>query len=123
MPDSRTVDIPAERQRRITLTQSRVVPDPIRLARYLRAPEIGPTVLFFSGGSALRKTSRVLTEYTHNSVHLVTPFDSGGSSALLREAFGMLSVGDLHGYSGGLDLKAKLIAMERGAAPTQGQLL
>lgn len=95
MPDSRTVDIPAERQCRITLTQSRVVPDPIRLARYLRAPEIGPTVLFFSGGSALRKTSRVLTEYTHNSVHLITPFDSGGSSAKLREAFPMISVGDL----------------------------
>jgi O-6-methylguanine DNA methyltransferase len=32
------------------------------------------------------------------------------------------SKGDLHGYSGGLDLKAKLIAMERGAAPGQEQL-
>jgi CofD-related protein of GAK system len=52
-------------------------------------------VLFFSGGSALRKTSRVLTEYTHNSIHLITPFDSGGSSAKLRDAFPMISVGDL----------------------------
>jgi CofD-related protein of GAK system len=87
--------IPEERRRQITLTQTRKVPDPIRLARYLRAPEIGPTVLFFSGGSALRNTSRILTEYTHNSVHLITPFDSGGSSAKLRDAFPMISVGDL----------------------------
>jgi CofD-related protein of GAK system len=87
--------IPEERRRRISLTQSRRVPDPIRLARYSRAPEIGPTILFFSGGSALRKTSRVLTEYTHNSIHLITPFDSGGSSAKLRDAFPMISVGDL----------------------------
>jgi CofD-related protein of GAK system len=87
--------IPEERRRRISLTQSRRVPDPIRLARYSRAPEIGPTILFFSGGSALRKSSRVLTEYTHNSIHLITPFDSGGSSAKLRDAFPMISVGDL----------------------------
>ena len=37
----------------------------------------------------------MLPRYTHNSTHLITPFDSGGSSASLREAFGMLSVGDL----------------------------
>jgi CofD-related protein of GAK system len=84
-----------DRPRPITITQTRSVPDAIRLARYLRAPEIGPTVLFFSGGSALRHTSRTLTEYTHNSVHLITPFDSGGSSAKLRDAFPMISVGDL----------------------------
>jgi CofD-related protein of GAK system len=97
MPDSEPPipPIPEERRRRISLTQSRRVPDPIRLARYSRAPEIGPTILFFSGGSALRKTSRVLTEYTHNSIHLITPFDSGGSSAKLRDAFPMISVGDL----------------------------
>jgi len=87
--------VPEERRRRISLTQTRLVPDAIRLARYVRAPEIGPTVLFFSGGSALRHTSRTLTEYTHNSVHLITPFDSGGSSAKLRDAFPMISVGDL----------------------------
>jgi CofD-related protein of GAK system len=95
LPDPSIPPIPEERRRRITLCHSRRVPDPIRLARYSRAPEIGPTVLFFSGGSALRKTSRVLTEYTHNSVHLITPFDSGGSSAKLRDAFPMISVGDL----------------------------
>jgi CofD-related protein of GAK system len=87
--------IPPSERRRITLSQRRFVPDPIRLARYARAPELGPTVLFFSGGSALRRTSRALTDYTHNSVHLITPFDSGGSSAKLRDAFPMISVGDL----------------------------
>ena len=59
------------------------------------APESGPRILFLSGGSALRETSRVLKRYTHNSIHLITPFDSGGSSAALRQAFGMLGVGDL----------------------------
>lgn len=95
MPDNGHREFPPERQQRISLNQSRTVPDPIRLARYVRAPEIGPRVLFFSGGSALRNTSRVLTEYTHNSIHLITPFDSGGSSAKLRDAFPMISVGDL----------------------------
>ncbi|QGY41591.1 GAK system CofD-like protein [Pseudodesulfovibrio cashew] len=65
------------------------------LELYRRAPELGPRVLFFSGGTALRHTARALTEYTHNSIHLVTPFDSGGSSAVLRKAFGMPAVGDI----------------------------
>lgn len=67
----------------------------LRLARYRKAPELGPKILFFSGGSALKGFSEVLTDYTHNSIHLVTPFDSGGSSAELRRAFAMPAVGDL----------------------------
>ena len=43
-------------------------------------PALGPRLVFFTGGTALRGLSRSLTRYTHNSVHLVTPFDSGGSS-------------------------------------------
>ena len=58
-------------------------------------PGGGPRILFFSGGTALHDLSRELTNYTHNSAHLVTPFDSGGSSAKLRDAFDMLAVGDL----------------------------
>lgn len=57
--------------------------------------EKGPRILFFSGGSALRDLSRIFTEYTHNSVHVITTFDSGGSSATLRAAFDMPAVGDL----------------------------
>lgn len=43
----------------------------------------------------MRSLSQVLKHYTHNSIHLITPFDSGGSSAEIRKAFQMLSVGDL----------------------------
>ena len=67
----------------------------MRLSRYRRAPDLGPNILFFSGGTALRDLSRSLIQYTHNSTHLITPFDSGGSSAELRRAFRMLAVGDL----------------------------
>lgn len=81
--------------KRVPIERDAMIPDPVRVARYGGAPELGPRILFFSGGSALRKIARRLKQYTHNSVHLVTPFDSGGSSAQLRQAFGMLSVGDL----------------------------
>jgi CofD-related protein of GAK system len=60
-----------------------------------RSPAGGPRLLFFSGGSALRPLCRILKLRTHNSIHLITPFDSGGSSARLRDSFGILSVGDL----------------------------
>ncbi len=72
-----------------------VLPDPWRAARYKAYPEIGPRIVFFTGGTALRELSRTLAEYSHNCVHLITPFDSGGSSAVLRKAFGMPAVGDI----------------------------
>lgn len=59
------------------------------------AAEAGPAILFFSGGTALRGLSRHLLRHTHNSIHLITPFDSGGSSASIRKAFDMPAVGDL----------------------------
>ena len=71
------------------------MPDPLRVGRYRKTPELGPHVLFFSGGSALNAVSQKLKSYTHNSIHMVTPFDSGGSSAVLRKAFEMPSIGDL----------------------------
>lgn len=79
----------------VTISHTISLPDQVKIARYLKAPELGPRVLFFSGGTALRDLSRELVSYTHNSVHLLTPFDSGGSSAKLRQTFGMLAVGDL----------------------------
>ena len=42
----------------------------------------------FSTDRVRRILSMALPNYTHNSIHLVTPFDSGGSSAKLRQAFG-----------------------------------
>lgn len=71
------------------------IPDALRISRYRKIPELGPRILFFSGGSALNGLCKTLKTYTHNSIHLVTPFDSGGSSAELRQAFGMPSIGDL----------------------------
>lgn len=79
----------------IEITRSARLPDPLRIGRYRKSPELGPSLLFFSGGTAINKLSRTLKEYTHNSTHFVTPFDSGGSSAKLRQAFDMPSIGDL----------------------------
>ena len=64
-------------------------------ARLLRAPELGPRLTVLSGGSAFNETARVLKRYTQHATHLLTPFDSGGSSAILRTAFDMPAVGDL----------------------------
>jgi CofD-related protein of GAK system len=80
---------------RIRLTRDVSIPSPIILERFKHYPALGPRVLFFSGGSALREVSRALTKYTHNSIHIITPFDSGGSSATIRRAFDMLAVGDV----------------------------
>lgn len=71
------------------------LPDPLRIARATSAPHQGPRILFFSGGSALNGISRHLKRSTFNSIHLITPFDSGGSSQALRVAFDMPAVGDL----------------------------
>uniref|UniRef100_A0A7S0B1H3 Gluconeogenesis factor n=1 Tax=Minutocellus polymorphus TaxID=265543 RepID=A0A7S0B1H3_9STRA len=79
----------------VTVSRRVRIPDSIRVARCRRLPEYGPSVVFFSGGSAIRELSRALKNYTHNSVHLITPFDSGGSSAEIRRCYDMLSVGDL----------------------------
>ena len=79
----------------IKVTRTVRMPDPLRLSRYRKTPELGPSLLFFSGGTALDGVSRVLKNYTHNSTHLVTSFDSGGSSAKLRQAFKMPSIGDM----------------------------
>jgi len=68
---------------------------PRRDPRYWRTASHGPRILFFTGGSALRGLSRRLKLSTWNSIHIVTPFDSGGSSAEIRHAFHMPSVGDL----------------------------
>ncbi|WP_027721121.1 GAK system CofD-like protein [Maridesulfovibrio zosterae] len=80
---------------RIKIEREVKVPDPIKLERYRRTPDLGPKILFFSGGTALKKTSTEITQYTHNTIHIITPFDSGGSSAVIRNKFKMLAVGDI----------------------------
>ena len=80
---------------RILLRREVEIPDPIKLMRYRKAPELGPKILFFSGGSALKKLSMKIVDTTYNSIHIITPFDSGGSSAELRKTFGMPAIGDV----------------------------
>jgi CofD-related protein of GAK system len=80
---------------RIRLSKEFQIPNYNKVELYRRAPDIGPSILFFSGGSSLKDVSKHLINYTHNSIHIITPFDSGGSSAALRTAFNMIAVGDL----------------------------
>ena len=79
----------------IEITHTIDLPDPRRMELYRRNPDLGPRTLFFSGGSALRKASEELVYYSHNSIHIITPVDSGGSSAVLRNAFEMPAIGDI----------------------------
>ncbi len=79
----------------LKITRNVQFPDALRIARAKSLPNLGPRLLFFSGGSALNDISQRLKSYTHNSCHLITPFDSGGSSQVLRQAFDMPAVGDL----------------------------
>ncbi len=80
---------------KVQISRTAIIPDQLRISRYQKIPELGPRILFFSGGSALTDLSRELKKYTHNSIHFVSPFDSGGSSAKLRHAFDMPAIGDL----------------------------
>ncbi|MBN2705052.1 MAG: GAK system CofD-like protein [Deltaproteobacteria bacterium] len=80
---------------RVAVRREVKLPDPERLGLLHTAPALGPRLLFFSGGSALKELSQKLVKYTSNSIHLITPFDSGGSSAVLREAFRMPAIGDI----------------------------
>lgn len=79
----------------ITFPRNILIPDKVKIERYRRVPELGPKILFFSGGNALKDLSSLLTNYTYNSIHLITAFDSGGSSAKLREAFNIIGIGDI----------------------------
>ena len=47
----------------LRITRSVQLPDRVRLSRYLRVPELGPRILFFSGGTLiyLMSKSRFLT--------------------------------------------------------------
>jgi len=80
---------------RTRVTREVEIPNKVVLKRLEKSPELGPKVLFFSGGTALRALSKRIINYTHNSIHVITPFDSGGSSAKLRQAFQMPAVGDI----------------------------
>ena len=52
-------------------------------------------IVFFSGGSAANDVAREIATANRRCLHFMSPFDSGGSSAALRLAFGMPAIGDL----------------------------
>ncbi len=82
--------------------------DSVPVPRQTRALEAGPRILFFGGGTALNPIARALKRLTTGSIHLVPPFDSGGSSGSLRQHFAMPAVGDL---------RARMLALAGDAEP------
>ncbi len=52
-------------------------------------------IALFSGGSACRNINISLCKLTGQLTRIVPAWDSGGSSKVIREAFGMLPVGDI----------------------------
>jgi len=57
---------------------------------------INKKILFFTGGTALREIASEFS-ITNNltMVNIITAFDSGGSSAVIREEFNVLAIGDI----------------------------
>ncbi|NDV27903.1 GAK system CofD-like protein [Desulfovibrio sp. JC010] len=54
-----------------------------------------PAIVFFSGGTALNGLAAELAKVNPACAYIITTFDSGGSSAALREVFDMPAVGDV----------------------------
>lgn len=64
----------------------------------LPAPKMdgqGGKMLFFSGGTALKGLSGEMARRGYNSTHIVSTFDSGGSTAEIRRAFRTPAIGDI----------------------------
>lgn len=70
--------------------------------RPLLRDTVAAPLVFFTGGTALRALSRHLAAHAVPAVHIVTTFDSGGSTAVLRRAFAMPAVGDIRHRLGAL---------------------
>lgn len=60
-----------------------------------RKLEKGPHIVVIGGGTGLHTLLRGLKQYTSNITAIVTVFDSGGSSGLLRNELGVLPPGDI----------------------------
>lgn len=52
-------------------------------------------IVLFSGGSAANDVAREIATKNRRCLHFMSPFDSGGSTAALRNAFDMPAIGDL----------------------------
>ena len=73
----------------------------------------GPRIVFFSGGTALAPVAAALTRHTRTAVHVITTFDSGGSSAELRRVFSMPAVGDV---------RARILALADSGLPGHAEI-
>ncbi len=62
-------------------------------------------ICFLSGGTALRETVGALADAGVRTGHVLSPFDSGGSSGTLRTAFGVPAIGDV---------RNRLLSLSRG---------
>ncbi|HOF03315.1 MAG TPA: YvcK family protein, partial [Atribacterota bacterium] len=60
-----------------------------------RKLEKGPRIVVIGGGTGLYTLLRGLKQFTSNITAVVTAFDSGGSSGILRDELGVLPPGDI----------------------------
>jgi len=60
-----------------------------------RGLERGPNVVAIGGGHGLHTLLQGIKKYTSNTTAVVTVFDDGGSSGLLRQEMGVLPPGDI----------------------------
>lgn len=71
--------------------------------------EKGPKIVVIGGGTGLHTLLRGLKQYTSNITAVVTVFDSGGSSGLLRNELGVLPPGDIRNCLVALSTKEPLM--------------
>ncbi len=82
------------------------IPEIIFLQRKLGK---GPHIVVIGGGTGLHTLLRGLKQYTSNITAIVTVFDSGGSSGLLRDELGVLPPGDIRNCLVALSTKEPLM--------------
>ncbi|WP_320172331.1 GAK system CofD-like protein [Maridesulfovibrio sp.] len=73
-----------------------------------------PRIVFFSGGTALNGLAAELAAINRECSYIITTFDSGGSSALLRDLFDMPAVGDV---------RNRLLALADKASPERENIV
>lgn len=73
-----------------------------------------PRIVFFSGGTALNGLAARLASLNPECAYIITTFDSGGSSAHLRDYFDMPAVGDV---------RNRLIALADTSSPERSNIV
>lgn len=76
-------------------------------------------IVLISGGTAMTASARALKQYTSHSLHFLSPFDSGGSSAALRSCLGLPALGDLRSRLVALADEQQVLSRERASCLAQ----